>query len=111
MCLGSSLQFGKQKEEVRRNKAWQCERTIGSIRAYFIIAGLLSGYINYIDFSAGTALKATILIVVSGVGLLISLGFLVIGVILPRVLGNGALLTKMLIGVNCVYLIGLIARS
>lgn len=85
------------------------QETQRSIRMYFGLVGILSTFVNAMLLLTGLKAASILLVLVSGLGCLISLSFLVLAFILPNVIGNGALIPKAALAANCLYLLGLIA--
>jgi len=85
------------------------QETPGSIRAYFILVGVLSGICNFLNFSAGMGGGALALVVLSVFGMVLSVGYLVVGLLMPKLIPNGAPVPKALVAINSAFLVALIA--
>ena len=85
------------------------QETVRSVRMYFGVVGVISGLINGAMLTQGIAATNIVLILLGGIGIVISIAFLVMAFLLPKLLPNGAPIPKAIIGINCLLAVGLIA--
>ena len=87
------------------------KETLGSIRAYFGLAGGLSLLFNGGLLALGLANANVILIPLAGLGVLLGCGFLYLAVALPGLLKTNPIVPKIVVAGNGCYLLLLIGLT
>ncbi len=85
------------------------QETARSIRLYFVVAGIVGGLVNFSTTVAGMNSGNVLLILLGGVGIAFSAAYIVLGIALPKLLGNGAPAPKLVLGLSVVYMLALAA--
>jgi hypothetical protein len=81
------------------------KETVGSLRAYFIVAGLLSGAVNALIVTAALSKNVPVLALMGGVGVVLALAFLYVGINLQKLLVEGLNVITAVVLCNLAFLI------